>query len=118
MFSKLFSSPEILRELYSAIEGIDVPSDAIIDINTLSDVLFMGQINDVSFTIDEKIVILIEHQSTINNNVPIRLLLYIARVYEKIINRKKLYKTKLEKIPAPEFIVLYNGEAYFRIMKN
>jgi len=96
--------------LYSAIEGIDVPKDVIVDINTLSDVLFMKQINDLSFTINDRIVVLIEHQSTINENVPLRLLMYIARVYEKIIDRDKLYQRKLEKIPTPEFIVLYNGK--------
>jgi len=36
--------------------------------------------------------------------------MYIARVYEKIINKRKRYQTKLEKIPKPEFIVLYNGK--------
>ncbi|MCL2215106.1 MAG: hypothetical protein FWC06_07860 [Treponema sp.] len=51
VFSTLFSDPETLRGLYSAIEGVDVPKDAVISINTLSDVLFMGQLNDVSFTI-------------------------------------------------------------------
>jgi hypothetical protein len=34
---------------------------------------------------------------------------YIARVYEKIIPHRVLYKTALVKIPRPEFIVLYNG---------
>jgi len=110
VFSALFSNPEALRELYSAIEGIELSPDSIISINTLSDVLFMKQINDVSFTIDDRIVVLIEHQSTINNNVPLRLLMYIARVFEKIIEREKLYQKKIEKIPTPEFIVLYNGK--------
>jgi len=80
VFSFLFGQPEILRELYSAITGVDIPADKTININTLTDVLFMKQINDLSFTVDDKIVVLIEHQSTINNNVPVRLLMYIARV--------------------------------------
>ena len=113
VFSALFGNSEALRELYSAIEGIDIPQDAIIDINTLSDVLYMKQINDLSFTIDNRIVILVEHQSTLNDNVPVRLLMYIARVYEKILDREKLYQKKLVKIPTPEFIVLYNGNDYF-----
>ena len=113
VFSTLFSDPETLRELYSAIEGVDVPKDAIININTLSDVLFMGQLNNVSFTINDQLVVLIEHQSTINNNIPIRMLMYIGRVYEKIIERERLYQKKLVKIPAPEFIVLYNGVDQF-----
>jgi predicted transposase/invertase (TIGR01784 family) len=111
MFSRLFSNPDILRDLYSAIEGVDLPPDISIDINTLSDVLIRGQINDISFTIGDRLVVLIEHQSTINDNMPLRLLMYIARVYEKIIDRRKIYWTKLEKIPRPEFIVLYNGIA-------
>jgi predicted transposase/invertase (TIGR01784 family) len=65
--------------------------------------------NDISFTIDNRLVVLIEHQSTINNNMPLRLLMYVARIYEKIINSNKKYRKKLEKIPSPEFIVLYNG---------
>ena len=110
VFSALFSTPEILRELYSAIEGIDIPPDTIVEINTLSDALYMNQINDLSFTINDRIVVLIEHQSTINENVPVRLLMYIGRVYELIIDREKFYRRKLEKIPTPEFIVLYNGK--------
>jgi predicted transposase YdaD len=71
--------------------------------------LFMRQINDLSFTIDDRIVVLIEHQSTINENIPLRILMYIARVYEKITEKKNIYHRKLQKIPSPEFIVLYNG---------
>jgi len=110
VFSALFSTPEILRELYSAIEGVEVPPDAVVNINTLSDAIYMKQINDLSFTINDRIVVLIEHQSTINENVPVRLLMYIGRVYEKIIDKEKLYHKKLEQIPTPEFIVLYNGK--------
>jgi len=113
VFSALFSDPEILRELYSAIEGVDIPPDAIININTLSEALFMRRINDVSFTIDNKIVVLIEHQSIINENIPLRILMYIARVYEKIIEKKNIYHRKLLKIPTPCFIVLYNGKEEF-----
>ena len=113
VFSFLFGQPEILRELYSAITGVEIPLDKTININTLSDVLFMKQINDLSFTIDDKIVVLIEHQSTINDNVPVRLLMYIARVYEKMLDRNLLYRKKLVQIPTPEFFVLYNGEAKF-----
>jgi hypothetical protein len=111
VFSLLFSDPVVLRELYSAIAGVDLPPDIPIGINTLSGVITQKQINDISFTIDNRLVVLIEHQSTINNNMPLRILIYIARVYEKIIDHKKTYQTKLEKIPRPEFIVLYNGNA-------
>jgi hypothetical protein len=63
------------------------------------------------FTIGNKFVVLLEHQSTVNPNMPLRFLLYIARVYEKIIENKSLYRQLLLPIPTPEFIVLYNGKA-------
>jgi hypothetical protein len=109
VFNFLFSDPALLRELYSAIEGITLPPDIPIDINTLSDVLFMERTNDISFLIDNRLVVLIEHQSTICNNIPLRLLEYVVRVYEKITDSEKRYQENLMKIPKPEFIVLYNG---------
>jgi predicted transposase/invertase (TIGR01784 family) len=110
VFSLLFGHPNILRELYSAIEGVPLDPAIPIQINTLSNVLFMDRINDISFAIGDKLVILIEHQSTINPNMPIRLLMYIARVYEKIIGSRNIYSGKKLLIPRPEFIVLYNGK--------
>jgi len=113
VFSTLFSTPDVLRELYSAIEGITIPPDIPIDINTLTNVLIKDQINDVSFTIDNRLVVLCEHQSTISENLPLRLLQYIGRVYEKIIYYERRFRENLEKIPRPEFIVLYNGKKPF-----
>jgi len=81
----------------------------VITINTLDGVLFPNKQNDISFTIGGKLVILIEHQSSINENMPLRFLIYISKVYEKIIDPKAIYKYNLLKIPRPEFIVLYNG---------
>jgi hypothetical protein len=102
LFSFLFSDPAALRELYSALEGITLPPDVPITVNTLRDVLFMERINDISFTIDDKLVILLEHQSTINPNMALRLLMYIARIYEKILGDKNLYTTKAIPIPRAE----------------
>jgi len=36
--------------------------------------------------------------------------MYIARIYEKIIEKKNIYHRKLLKIPVLHFIVLYNGK--------
>jgi hypothetical protein len=109
VFSLLFGNAATLRELYGAITGVNIPPDVPISINTLEDVLFMEQINDLSFSIGDKIVVLIEHQSTINPNMPLRLLMYIARVYEKITGSENIYSTRQMTVPRPEFIVLYNG---------
>jgi len=67
-------------------------------------------LNDISFVIDGRFVVMIEHQSSMNPNMPLRMLLYIARVYEKIVSNDNLYGSKKIAIPNPEFIVLYNGD--------
>ena len=113
VFSFLFSDPDVLRELYCALEGITLPPDVPVTINTLQDVLYLDRVNDISFEIGDKLVILIEHQSTINPNMALRLLMYIARVYEKIIEGKKIYSTQMIKLPRPEFYVLYNGTSSY-----
>jgi len=109
VFSLLFSDPDLLRELYCALGGVSLPKDAPVTINTLEDVLFMNFINDISFEIDGKLVVLIEHQSTINPNMALRLLMYIGRVYEKITEGRNIYSGKEIKVPRPLFFVLYNG---------
>ena len=111
VFTFLFSEPDVLKELYCALEGISLPENVPITINTLREVLFIERINDISFEIGGKLVILIEHQSSINPNMALRLLMYIARVYEKIIGDKNIYTSRLIPVPRPEFYVLYNGTA-------
>jgi hypothetical protein len=113
VFSLLFSKPDILRELYSALSGVDVPPDTPVTINTLEDALFMDRINDISCAIADRLVIFLEHQSTINPNMAVRIFLYAARVYEKIIGDRSMYATKKLIIPRPRFFVLYNGAAPF-----
>jgi predicted transposase/invertase (TIGR01784 family) len=69
--------------------------------------------NDISFEIGGKLVVLIEHQSTINPNMALRFLIYITRVLEKRIQSRTLYSRKPLSIPCPEFYVLYNGTEPF-----
>jgi hypothetical protein len=113
IFSLLFSKPDILRELYCALEGVTLPPDTPVKMNTLKNVLISDQINDISFVIGERLIVLVEHQSTINPNMALRLLMYISKIYEKMNKRKKLFSCKLLRIPTPEFFVLYNGLAPF-----
>jgi hypothetical protein len=112
-FSVLLSEPERLREVYNAIANTNYGEDVPIEINTLKDVFYKGLENDISFIIDGKFVVLLEHQSTINKNMPLRCLMYISAVYKKIVDMKAAFRVSLIKIPAPEFIVLYNGEEPF-----
>lgn len=109
VFTFLFSDKERLISLYNAVSGSNYPNDVELEMNTLEDVLFMDRVNDISFKIDGRYVVLIEHQSTRNKNLPIRCLLYIARIYEKILDGDNIYRDELIKIATPMFIVCYNG---------
>ena len=113
VFATLFSNPDLLRDLYCAIEGVSLPPDTPVSINTLENVLFLDFNNDISFEIGGKLVVLLEHQSTINPNMALRLLIYITRVLEKKIKGGTLYSQKRLSIPWPEFFVLYNGKESF-----
>lgn len=66
--------------------------------------------NDVSMLINGKLIVLIEHQSTPNKNMPLRCLEYYVHLLYGIIPAKVRYKEALYKIPTPEFYVFYNGE--------
>jgi hypothetical protein len=73
----------------------------------------MDQINDIAFVLEDRLIVLLEHQSSINNNMPLRMLRYLSAEYDMIVDRKNLYKQKRIMIPSPEFIVLYNGDKKF-----
>lgn len=110
VFSKYFSEdPKRLVELYNALEGTNYPENTPVKVNTITDVLYKDRLNDLSFLLDGQLVVLIEHQSTINNNMALRMLIYLGRLYEQILPSDALYRSKLIKIPTPKFIVLYNG---------
>jgi len=118
VFTALFGEKRNLLELYNAVTGKNYPEGTEIDIITLSNVLFMEQLNDICFVIDGRMVVLVEHQSSINENMCLRMLIYISREYEKITESRDLYKEKMIKIPTPEFIVLYNGKDEFPDFKE
>ena len=97
--------------LYNALHGTNLDAKTT-DVQPvmLEQVLYMKYYNDIAMLIDGKIIILIEHQSTINQNMPFRFLEYIARIYEKITTKDEKFGRKLVKLPVPEFYVFYNGK--------
>jgi predicted transposase YdaD len=110
LFSNYFHDTKRVIELFNAINNTNISQNAEINFQTLTNVLICSLMNDLAFDIENKIVVLIEHQSSVNQNMPVRLLMYIGRIYEKILTTENIYRKKLIKIPKPEFIVLYNGE--------
>ena len=109
VFVKLFNEKEKIIELYNAIEETAYDEETEVDIQTIENILYGPFRNDMAFEIDNKFVVLVEHQSTICNNMPLRMLLYLARIYEKIVDISVVYRTKRVEIPCPEMYVLYNG---------
>ena len=108
-FTKLFSEPKRLVGAYNAISTTNYPLDTPIEINTLENVFYLDRYNDVSFIIDGRVVVLIEHQSTVNPNIAMRLWIYLGKIYDKLIKKEDIYSTQLIKFPRPELIVLYDG---------
>ena len=108
IFRMLFSEPEHLLSLYNAVTGKDYRDPDALNVVTLENAVYMGMKNDLAFIVDMGLF-LYEHQSTYNPNMPLRDLFYISGEYQKLVNHKSLYSSALQKIPAPNFIVFYNG---------
>ena len=74
VFVDLFSEDEKAKEnflsLYNALHGTDLPLSCAVENIKLENVMYMNIINDVSCLVDGKIIVLAEHQSTINENMP------------------------------------------------
>ena len=113
VFVDLFSEDEKAKEnflsLYNALHNTNLQLSCPVENIRLDNVMYMNIVNDVSCLVDNKIIVLAEHQSTVNENMPLRFLEYIARIYEKLQAPTDRYLRKLSKIPAPEFYVFYNG---------
>ena len=111
LFAHDVTAKENFISLYNALHGTNLDAKTT-DVQPvmLERVLYMKYYNDIAMLIDGKIVILIEHQSTINQNMPFRFLEYIARIYEKITTKDEKFGRKLVKLPVPEFYVFYNGK--------
>ena len=109
VFRLLFNNKKEALVLYNNLYDANYTDESLIEIVTLEDVLFTPRKNDIAFTMDGRFMVLLEHQSTINENMPLRFLIYIARLYEKIVDVDNIYKRRFIKIPSPEFVVLYNS---------
>ena len=115
VFKFLFDNPENKAwtlELYNAINNTDYANPDDIQFNTIEDAIYLGMKNDISLIIMNEIN-LWEHQSTFNPNLPMRIFLYAAKLYEKYITNSDYYQysSTLQKVPRPKCICFYNGKA-------
>ena len=108
LFRMIFREKKELLSLYNAVNGTSYTNTEELEIVTLENAIYMNMKNDLAFILDMNLY-LYEHQSTVNPNIPLRDLFYIAAEYQKLIDRKSLYSSAIQKIPTPGFFVFYNG---------
>ena len=96
--------------LYNALHqtNLDLKTTTLEEVN-IENILYMALSNDIAMLVDDRLIVLVEHQSTINENMPLRLLEYVSRIYEQLVPSEDRYEKKMIKIPYPEFYVFYNG---------
>ncbi|MBR3456580.1 MAG: transposase, partial [Selenomonadaceae bacterium] len=109
-FRFIFNRPPAACSLYRAASQNPAVTEQDIRINTLDSILMDRIKNDVSLLVPGHYVVLLGHQSTWSLNLPLRCLWYISELYRHMIpNKKAMYRTKLIRIPAPQFYVFYIG---------
>ena len=118
LFTHMFGdeSKEYLLKLYQALHPEDLETGVenlkIISIeNALSNDIY----NDLGFIANDRLVVLVEAQSTWSVNILVRLYLYLAKTYQTYIFSHKELKSKLYSdskitLPKAELYVLYAGK--------
>mgnify|MGYP000784079582 FL=1 len=96
--------------LFNAIHDEPLPEGTKIRRFRVDNTIYMNFQNDISFDAGGKVIVFGEHQSTVNENMPLRSLLYIGRAYERLVPPRSRYKKKIVSLPTPEFYTFYNGK--------
>jgi hypothetical protein len=114
VFLDLFADKMYLLELYKTLhpEDTDATEDDL-DIVTIENILTDNLYNDLGIIVHgDKLLLLLEAQSTWTENILVRVLIYLAHSYHEYCNNtsQSLYKSKKVKIPKPELYVIYTGK--------
>lgn len=110
LFRMIFREPDALLDLYNAINGTTYDDVTKLKVVTLENAIYMNMKNDVAFLIDCRLN-LYEQQASLNPNMPLQNLFYVAREYQNLVDDKSLYASSVIKVPTPNFIVFYNGSS-------
>lgn len=113
VFTDLFQDKKYLLQLYKSLhpEDSNVTEDEIADI-TIKHVLIDGDYNDLGFSVGNRLMVLVESQSTWTYNIIIRALMYLIQTYHDYFKRtnQNLYGSKKVNMPKPELYVIYTGK--------
>ena len=113
VFTDLFQNKKYLLQLYKALhpEDSEVTEDALADI-TIKHILIDGDYNDLGFSVSNRLIVLVESQSTWTYNIIIRALMYLVQTYHDYFKRtnQNLYGSKKVNMPKPELYVIFTGD--------
>ena len=109
VFVDLFQNKSYLLKLYKTLHPEDTAAteDSLTDV-TIENVLTDNLYNDLGFIVGNKLMILIEAQSTWTMNILVRVLLYLAQSYHEYFQRtsQNYYASRKVKMPKPELYVI------------
>ena len=112
VFLDLFQNKSYLLKLYKTLHPEDTTAteDSLTDV-TITNVLTDNLYNDLGFIANNKLMILVEAQSTWTVNILVRVLLYLAQSYHEYFQRtcQDYYKSRKVKMPKPELYVIFTG---------
>lgn len=112
LFRFLFEKDrEALLQLYNALNGTNYNDSSLLQVVTIESAVYVVMKNDLAFII-AGVLNLYEHQSTVNPNMPVRFLIYLAQEYQGVIEKaqESLYGSKQILLPTPHCVVFYNGD--------
>ena len=113
VFCNLFGKPEYLIQLYRVLHPEDKETQAEdLTIVTLSNIIVRAIYNDLGFLAGNRLLVLVEAQSSWSENIVVRFLMYLGETYRRYIEKNDLdlYTTKKVELPKPELYVVYIGD--------
>ena len=112
VFTHLFSIPRYKKELYLSLHPNDKSiREEEIETWTLFSVFTNIQLNDLGILVRDKILLLMEAQSTWTLNILPRIFEYLGESFNRYVieTEQNIYGPKRVKLPMPELYVLYTG---------
>lgn len=113
IFLNLFHIPkytlELVKTLHPELNVVETDVERV----SLQSVLVTKPYNDLGIIVKDKLLILVEAQSTWSVNILIRILLYWAMTYHEYLKKTpqwNLYGSGKIFLPKPEFYVIYTGK--------
>ena len=99
---------QMYRELHPEAEDITIDD---IKIDTLESIIVNTLYNDLGFLVKDRYVLLVEAQSSWNENIALRMFFYLSETFRRYVNstQQSELDEKRVTLPTPELYVIYSG---------